>query len=174
MTALTATGTPAGAVAATALAALNTLLPSVIERRSLHFAEKTVERIALLEVELRKLQQDMAAASLLQGAMAAARSASDAHLDYLANATARAATTEDEKDDDYAMMLLRLVGDVTATHIRVLQILDDPACALASARKTGQWQYRSPDGFVYAELVALVAPDLATDPTQLRAVLGDL
>lgn len=173
-TALAATGAPAGAVAATALAALNTLVPSVVERQSLRFAEKTAERIALLEADLRELREDMVAASLLQGAMAAARSASHTHLDYLANATARAATTEDEKDDDYAMMLLRLVGDVTATHIRVLQILDDPACALAAARRTGQWEYRSPDGFVYAELVDLVAPDLATDPTRVRAVLGDL
>ena len=58
--------------------------------------------ICELRHEVSRLDDSAAASALAEGTLAAAPSASEEHLQYLADATARAMTTADERGDEHA------------------------------------------------------------------------
>jgi hypothetical protein len=150
-----------------ALGLLDAFIPRALERRTRAFNLKVAARIAVLARRLDDVQEHMVTAAWSEGVLAAARSASPQHLEYLANASARAAATEDERDNDFAMVLLRLAGDLTATHIRVLGMYsDESALSRWIPEEGGRYRIRA--------LIEAEDPALAADEEIVRAVLGDL
>jgi hypothetical protein len=105
---------------------LNVWIPTEYEKRSREFQEAVVDAIRKLEARCDDWDDRLALAAYSTGALAASRSASEEHLEYLAAATAHTMMNPDDVPRDSCIMILRLVGDLTATHIRVLLVYADP------------------------------------------------
>lgn len=99
---------------------LDVAMPRIFERRVNTLLREVDARIGHLEVV-----SDETAATVLAIAAQAAITSDDEKIAYLADAVANAATG-DEWVHDSAAILLRLVADLTATHLRVLDLLADP------------------------------------------------
>lgn len=100
---------------------LDVMLPRVFERRVTAFIQRLEARVGHLE-----LTANETTATVFAIAAQAALTSDDAKIEYLANAVANAAK-DDEWQHDTASILLRLVADLTATHMRVLDLLVDPS-----------------------------------------------
>lgn len=85
-----------------------------------------------MQVDLGRIDDRLATAALAQGTLASARSAADEHLRSLATATALAMVSSDELGADHAMLLLRIAGDISSTHIRVLDMYANPSASRPS------------------------------------------
>ncbi len=165
-------------ISSTGVGLLNVFLPTALERRTRDFHEQVAGRIASLTtttLDLRsELDERLAVAALAQGTLSAARSASEEHLGYLANATARAFSTTDERSADHAMLLLRLAGDISATHLRLLDMYADPH---AYARRTGkrfEWTRDDHGQYPLIQVPAVLDPQLAADHSFVNALFRDL
>jgi hypothetical protein len=153
---------------------INHFVPTAFERRSQEFYERVAQSIYELRATTRDLNEWLAVAALAQGTLSAMRSASELHLEYLANATARAMTTAEEREADHAMLLLRIAGDISATHIRLLDMYADPHAVAAKVGKDFEW-IRAEDGtYPLMQVPESLDPELAADPSFVRALFGEL
>lgn len=116
---------PCGAGAA-ASDLIGALWSTALEKRTKEFHHQVAAQLGELAGRVddldHQLDHDRTLAALTEGTLAAARSASEAHLAYLAAATAHAVV---DPRGDYALLLLRTVGDISASHIRLLQVLTE-------------------------------------------------
>lgn len=160
-----------------AVVTLGEFLPRGLERQTKRFHEYLVRSLAALgeTVDLlrRRLDEQLALAALAQGTLSAARSASDEHLRYLANATARAITTDESRSADHAMLLLRISGDLSASHIRLLDMYDDPE---GFGTKVGaKFEWTVTDGeYPLMQVPQKLDPELAKDEAFVHALYRDL
>jgi hypothetical protein len=153
---------------------IRNFLPTGFERRRQEFYERLAHSIYELRATTRELNEGLAVAALAQGTLSAMRSASELHLEYLANATARAMATPEERDADHTMVLLRIAGDITATHIRLLQMYADPHEFAARVGKDFEW-VRADDGtYPLMQVPESLDPELGADPSFVGALFGDL
>jgi hypothetical protein len=155
-------------------ALLNQFLPLALERRIQEFHERVVQKIYQLTDTTRVLDERLAEAALAQGALAAARSATEEHLEHLANATAHAMTTSDEREADHAMLLLRIAGDISASHVRLLEMYADPQDFAAKIGKTFEWVKDEHGIYPLDQVPDSLDPEFAANPSFVRALYGDL
>lgn len=102
-------------------AGLDVLIPSLWRRRVDRLIAEIAARLDGIEA-----QMNDAAATSVAIAMRAAVTSDDVKIEYLANAVANTVASEQWKHDS-AALLMRLVGDLTASHLRVLDLLADPS-----------------------------------------------
>jgi hypothetical protein len=153
---------------------LNAFLRSGLERRTQEFHERVAESISQLGVMTGDLNERLAVAALAQGTLSAARSASEPHLEYLANATARTMSTSDERAADHAMLLLRIAGDISATHVRLLTMYADPHAVAATIGRDFEWVRDDHGMYPMMQVPESLDPELAADASFVRALFQDL
>jgi hypothetical protein len=164
---------PSG-IASAGAALLKQFLPTALERRTQEFLKLVAQRISELTETTRDLDERLAAATLAQGTLSAARSATEEHLEYLANATARAMLTSDEREADHAMLLLRIAGDISASHVRLLEMYADPQKFGAKIGKSFEWVQDKHGIYPLNQVPDSLDPEFAANPSFVRAVYGDL
>lgn len=137
----------AQASAPTAVASnlLRIWFPTALDKNTAEFQEKFAQRLAALARDISSINERLAVAAMAQGCLSAARSATEEHLDYLANATARVMLSTSERDTR-GLILLRIAGDLSADHVRVMRMYADPAGAAAAAGVDLVWQERDGGG----------------------------
>jgi hypothetical protein len=155
-------------------ALLNHFLPTALERRTREFYELVALSIYQLRAGIRDVNERLAVAALVQGTLGAARSASEEHLEYLANATARAMTTSDEREADHAMLLLRIAGDISASHARLLEMYADPYKFAAKISKRFEWVRDEYGIYPLQQVPDSLDPEFAANPSFVRSLHGDL
>lgn len=148
------------------------------EKRLERFIAVLQERLISIEGRvdvLEALQRDVVQTVSFDVAVAAARTGEDAKHRYLASAvvTVMRDTSWDTRAD-LASILTRLAGELTATHVRVLDLLADPL----------NWQRRhsfilelepNTQGRInFRAMIIRAFPDLDNDVSTLSAVLHDL
>ena len=157
---------------------INVFLPTALERRRRQFHEQVAISLSHLTEATDDLRRDvnecLALAALAQGTLSAARSASRKHLEYLANATARAFLTRDERSADHAMLLLRIAGDISATHVLLLEMYADPHAFAERAGKSFEWALDKHGQYPLKQVVAALDPELAVDDGFVSALFRDL
>lgn len=153
---------------------LNQLLSRGVERRTQEFYERVAQSISQLTERTRDLNERLAIAALAQGALSATRSATESHLEYLANATARAMTTPDEREADHAMLLLRIAGDISASHVRLLEMYADPHAVAAKRGKDFEWVRDKHGVYPLMQVPESLDPELAANATFVSALFQDL
>jgi len=160
-------------ISGAALAGLDIFWPRALERRRSRFFELVAERLEALGRDMDTLREDVAVGALAQGVLAAARSTSPEHLDYLATATARAMSA-DERDEARAMVLLRIAGDMSAAHVRLLRMYADPDAYGRAADQSVRWLTDEGGRLRLRSIVETFDPELAGDETLVAALLGDI
>lgn len=156
-----------------AVSLFNTLIPTEFERRSRQFHEELMRRLSVYDAWLQHLDTQWASAVYATGVLASARSASEDHLSYLAGATANAMVNALDLPRDHCLLLLRLVGDLTGTHVRVLRVLADPMAVATDQGKEFTWQADSEGQYPRRQLFAL-DDQLAQEPQLAEAIASDL
>lgn len=148
--------------------------------------EKRLERfIAVLQEELisikgrvdilETLQRDVVQTVSFDVAAAAARTGDDAKHRYLASAVV--AVMRDTSWDtraDLASILTRLAGELTATHVRVLDLLADPVNWQRRHNVTLELEPNTQGRINLRAVVVCAFPNLDNDASTLSAVLHDL
>lgn len=152
---------------------LGQLWQSGHEQRIARFIESLNSRLADLEAKIGEI--DTTSDAILSSASIVAQSVAtsdDEKIAYLANALANVIADPDMSHDSAAVQI-RLVSELTATHIRVLEVALDPE---AWEQKTGNSTLpKERDGafFVYDNFAsALATPEEEVD--DLRLILQDL
>jgi hypothetical protein len=152
----------------------NYFLPTAFERRTQEFHELLAQSIYQLRAAIRDVNERLALAALVQGTLSAARSATEEQLEYLANATARAMTTSDEREADHAMLLLRIAGDISASHVRLLGMYADPYKFAARIGKSFEWVRDEHGIYPLQQVPDSLDPEFAANPSFVRSLYGDL
>jgi hypothetical protein len=153
---------------------LNHFLPPALERRRQEFYERVARSISQLTEITLDLNERLAVAALAQGTLSAARSATESHLEYLANATARAMTTPEEREADHAMLLLRIAGDISATHVRLLEMYAAPYAVAAKIGKDFEWVKDKHGVYPLMQVPESLDPELAANASFVGALFQDL
>ncbi len=129
-----ATGDPraaaAGAAGAVVATAIDKVRPSPYRRRVDRFVVSLLRRVRTLEewrgraiTEAEVLREEVLTVAAM--AESQVRASDDAKLDYLANAVVNVIADEALPHDVIAT-LMSVATDLTATHLRILELLDDP------------------------------------------------
>jgi hypothetical protein len=126
-------------IASALIGVFDVWVPTEYRKRSREFQEAVVAAIQKLGARLDDWDDRLALAAYSTGVLAASRSASEEHLEYLATATAHTMLNPDDVPRDSCIMILRLVGDLTATHIRVLLVYADPQGVARRSGATYTW-----------------------------------
>lgn len=165
-------------IASAGVGLLNHFLSLGLEKRRQEFFEIVAQSISELKRDVnefkRNLNERLAVAALAQGTLSAAISATDQHLRYLANATARAMSTADEREADHAMLLLRIAGDISATHVWLLEMYADPHAVAAQIGKEFEWARDKSGRYPLMQVPETLDPGLAADASFMRALFQDL
>jgi hypothetical protein len=153
---------------------VNHFLPTAFERRTQEFHELLARSIYQVRVAIRDVNERLAVAPLVQGTLGAAPSVYEEHLEYLANATARAMTTSNEREADHAVLLLRIAGDISASHVRLLEMYADPYTFAAKIGTRFEWVRDEYGIYPLQQVPNSLDPELAANPSFARSLYGDL
>lgn len=160
------------------LGLINLFLPSALEKRTSEFHGLVARRLCELAQQVTELQgrvnERLAVAALSEGTLAAFRSGTEEHLQYLANATAAALTTQDERQHDRAMILLRIAGNLTASHIRLLRMYANPSEVASEVGVEFEWRLDQHGRYDLEQVPAALDPDLCAEPPMLHALFAEL
>ncbi|WP_420451158.1 hypothetical protein [Ilumatobacter sp.] len=161
-----------GALAAV-LGSLNEVIPRALDRRRAEFYDAVANKLLRVDGDLGRLDERLALASLSTGVLAAARSACEEHHDHLASATAHAMVNPQDLSRDHCILILRLIGDLTAAHVHVLAVFSDPH-GVAARHGGVSWWCRDAEGQYPRDRLLSVDDDLAQDLSVARQIASDL
>lgn len=167
-------------VAGSALSALVDLIwKPTYEKRMDGFLATLVEELDKLSQRVEHLdelvQRDVVISVSLEAVAAAGRTHDELKHRFLANAVARV-TVDPEWDAraDFALILTRLVAELTTTHILILEFFADPVVWQELRGRVLKVEPNREGRFQFRALLAQAFGDLAIDDAIIRAVLVDL
>jgi hypothetical protein len=151
---------------------LDVSLPSPYERRVRRLLVELVKRVGRLQVEMCELGERPAFVSALALSAQDALTSDDDKINYLADALANVAARPDWLHDE-VVTLMRHVGQLTASHIRVLELLRDPD--VWAERQAVTYRAILRDGaYFQRDVIADAFEQLGHQRVEVQIVLQDL
>lgn len=165
-------GSPAASV-------LSLAWQSRYEKRVHAFLAQVIELLRELDARVDNIEDrvldDTVVSVAYECAIAAGRHGDPDKIRYLANALGSVvADATWSARNDFALILTRLVTELTATHIQVLDLLSDPEHWLMSRRGTTRLAPDEEGRFRVQALFDLALPEIVSEGGVMYAVLTDL